>query len=89
VPAVKVVSVKVDDDTKRAMEGLSDVNWSEVLRGAIRARVELEQSLRIPIDRRRALAAGRAIDAFRASVAPSDFDSTKEIRKWRDRNWRS
>ncbi len=86
---MEVVSVKVDTETKRRMKKLSDVNWSEVIRMAIRARIEFEESLRSPIDRRRAIAAGRAIDAFRGSVPPSDFDSTKEIRKWRDRGWRS
>ncbi len=86
---MRVVSVKVDDDTKREMESLSDVNWSEVVRGAIRGRIEVERDLRKPIDRRRALAAARSMDAFRASVPPSDYDSAKEIRKWRDRNWRS
>jgi len=86
---VRVVSVKVDEETKREMEGLSDVNWSEVVRGAIRGRIEIERDLRKPIDRRQAFAACRAIDAFRASVPASDFDSTREIRKWRDRNWQS
>lgn len=86
---MRVVSVKVDEETKREMETLSDVNWSEVVRGAIRGRIETERELRKPIDRRRALAACRSMDAFRASVPPSSFDSAKEIRKWRDRNWQS
>lgn len=76
--------MKVDAATKKRMARLRDINWSEVLREAIRRRLEIEEWLRTPIDRRRAMAAARRMDAFRASVGPSDFDSTKEIRKWRD-----
>ena len=86
---MRVVSAKIDDETKRRMSRLSDVNWSEVVRNAIRGRIEIEESLRRPVDRRRAITASRGMDALRESIAPSDFDSTKEIRKWRDRNWQS
>jgi len=83
------VSFKVDAATKRRMTRLRDINWSEVLREAIRGRLEIEERLRAPIDRRRAIEAARRMDAFRARVGPSDFDSTKEIRKWRDLRRRS
>lgn len=79
----------MDDATKREMETLPDVNWSEIVREAIRGRIETERDLRKPIDRRRALEACRSIDAFRASVSASAFEGTKEIRKWRDRTWHS
>ena len=84
-----VVSFKVDSKTKKRMTRIRDINWSEVLREAIRRRLEIEERLRAPIDRRRALEAARRMDAFRAQVGPSDFDSTKEIRKWRDLRRRS
>jgi hypothetical protein len=71
------------------MARLSDVNWSEVVRNAIQGRIEMEENLRGPVDRRRAIAASRGMDALRESIAPSEFDSAKEIRKWRDRNWQS
>jgi len=86
---MEVVSIKVDPETKRRMEHLRDINWSEVLRQAIRRRLELEERLRAPVDRRRALAAARRMDDFRKRVGPSDFDSTREIRKWRDLRRRS
>jgi len=84
---VKVVSVKVDDDTKRRMDGLRDLNWSEVVRTAIQRRLEAEEALRRPVDRARAKRAGSAIDRLRQSLPPGDYDLTKEIRKWRDRNF--
>src|SRR3989449_5986047 len=83
---VKVVSVKVDDDTKRRMDGLRDLNWSEVVRTAIQRRLEAEEALRKPVDRARAKRAGRAIDRLRQSLPAGDYDLAKEIRKWRDRN---
>lgn len=86
---MEVVSVKVDAATKRRMEQFRDVNWSEVVRQAIRRRLELEEQLRKPVDRRRALAAARKMDEFRKRIGPSDFDSTREIRKWRDLRRRS
>lgn len=86
---MEVVSVKVDKETKRRMVLLKDINWSEVVRTAIRHRLELEEALRAPVDRRKALEAARRMDEFRQRIGPSDFDSTKEIRKWRDLRQRS
>jgi predicted transcriptional regulator len=86
---VEVVSVKVDEETKRRMARLRDINWSEVIRQAIRRRLDMEERLRAPIDRHRATEAARRMDEFRKRVGVSDFDSTKEIRKWRDLRWRS
>src|SRR5438094_10600940 len=81
---MEVVSFKVDASTKRRMARIRDINWSEGLRDAIRRRLELEERLRTPIDRRRALAAARRMDEYRNEIAPSEYDSTKEIRRWRD-----
>lgn len=86
---MEVVSVKVDPATKKRMSRFRDINWSEVLRDAIRRRLELEERLRIPIDRRRAIEAARRMDEFRSGIGPSDYDSTKEIRRWRDLRRRS
>ncbi|MEK6986937.1 MAG: hypothetical protein AABX97_02440 [Candidatus Thermoplasmatota archaeon] len=86
---MEVVSVKVDTDTKRRMNRLKDINWSEVLRQALRRRIDSEERLRSPIDRRRAAAAAHRMDEFRARVGPGEFDSTKEIRKSRDQHPRS
>ncbi len=81
--------MKVDKETKRRMALLRDINWSEVVRIAIRRRLEQEERLRAPIDRREAIEAARRMDEFRKRIGPSDFDSTKEIRKWRDLRQRS
>ena len=86
---MEVVSFKVDGTTKKRMSRIRDINWSEVLRDAIRRRLELEERLPAPIDRRRALEAARRMDEFRAQIGPGDYDSTKEIRRWRDLRRRS
>jgi hypothetical protein len=83
---VEVVTVKVDRATKRRMAKLREVNWSEVIREAIRRRLDLEEGLRAPFDQRRAMIAAKRMDEFRKRIGPVDFDSTKEIRKWRDRD---
>jgi len=85
---MEVVSVKVDPATKRRMAKFRDINWSEVLREAIRRRLELEERLRGPIDRRRAMEAARRMDEFRRQIGPSEYDSTKEIRLGREHRGR-
>ena len=86
---MEVVSFKVDGTMKNRMARIRDLNWSEVLREAVERRLDLEERLRAPIDRRRALDAARRMDEFRAHVGPSEYDSTKEIRRWRDQRRRS
>jgi len=80
---MKVVSLKVDDETKRRMEELRDINWSEVLRRAIQRRLQIEEELRKPIDRRRAIRAAEAIDKFRQKLLVG-WKGAEEIRKWRE-----
>jgi hypothetical protein len=77
------MSVRIDSETKHRMEDLGDVNWAEVIRRAVRERIELEDELRRPVNRRRTLRAMRAMDDIR-SRTNGRFDSTKEIRKWRN-----
>src|SRR3989441_10469530 len=68
------------------MDGLRDLNWSEVVRAAIQRRLEAEEALRKPVDRARAKRAGRAIDRLRQSLPAGEYDLAKEIRKWRGRH---
>jgi len=81
---MEVVSFKVDASTKRRMARLRDINWSEVLRDAIRRRLELEERLRGSANRHGTIEAARRMDEFRSQIGPSEYDSTKEIRRWRD-----
>jgi hypothetical protein len=78
-----VMSVRVDPEMKHRMTDLADVNWPEVIRQALRERIELEHELRQPLNKRRALRAARAMDDIRARTT-EPFNSMKEIRKWRD-----
>src|SRR5207244_2185297 len=55
---------------KKRMARIRDLNWSEVLREAVERRLDLEERLRAPIDRRRALDAARRMDEFRAHHPP-------------------
>jgi len=78
-----VVSVRVDDETKRKMDSYKDVNWSEVIRRAIRARVEVEKRLRRQIDRARALRASEDMERLRAKTS-GKWSGVEEIRRWRE-----
>ena len=77
------MSIRVDREIRGRMADMVDVNWSEVVRQALRERIELEEDLRRPLNRKRALRAARALGLLRQR-AKSAFDSTEEVRKWRD-----
>jgi hypothetical protein len=80
---VEVVSAKVDDDTRRRMRGLPDINWSEVIRQAILNKIEEEEARRIQVDREKIEKAAKETDALRTPSKPG-WDSTEEIRRWRE-----
>ena len=80
---MKVVSVKVDDQTKAKMKKMKDVNWSEVIRRAIAERIELEESLQNKIDRRRAMRASEEMEKLRHKTS-GIWNGVEEIRKWRE-----
>lgn len=80
---MKVVSVRVDEETKAKMDLYKDVNWSEVIRRAIKARVEVEERLHSRIDRARALKASEDMERLRAKTS-GKWSGVEEIRKWRE-----
>ncbi|HDI53109.1 MAG TPA: hypothetical protein ENF89_03030 [Candidatus Bathyarchaeota archaeon] len=80
---MSIVSVRVDRETKKKMERYRDVNWSEVIRRAIRARLEIEESLRSPIDRARAERAAMEMERIRAKTS-GRWRGAEEIRRWRE-----
>ncbi len=79
-----VMSVRIGASMKGRMAALGDVNWAEVIRKAVQDRLEVEEELRTPIDKRRARRAARHADELRSSLKSGRYDSRKEIRKWRD-----
>ena len=76
---MEVVSVKVDKETRDKMRRLSYINWSETVRRAIEAE-ELKNRNVDPRDIRAGLAIAASIRR-----KSGGWDSTEEIRKWRDR----
>ncbi len=79
---VDVVSARVDEDTRRRMRRLPQVNWSEVIREAIVKKIR-EEERRREIDPRDLREAARISDSLR--VPSEGWDSTEEIRRWRER----
>ncbi|MDA8054058.1 MAG: hypothetical protein M0Z77_00225 [Thermoplasmatales archaeon] len=80
---MEIISTKIEKDTKEKMRKFSYINWSEVIRESIRARIEEEESRTRAIDRNKI----KEAMSIAASVRkPSKgWNSTEEIRKWRDR----
>jgi len=79
----EVVSVKVDRRTKEKMRRFSNVNWSETIRDAIRNRLNQEELKERHLDLRELQEASKIADSIR-KPSPPGWDSTAEIRKWRD-----
>jgi len=78
---VDVISARVDDETRRRMRRLPHINWSEVIREAINDRIRREE--RREVDTADLREAAKITDSLRA---PSPgWDSTEEIRRWRER----
>ena len=70
------ISVRVDKALKKEMERLKEVNWSEIIREAIRARIDQEHQ--------RNLAKAVLINEQIRKSAPQNYDSTTIIREWRE-----
>jgi len=85
VEDMTVVTVRVDSELKKRMDRLRHVNWSEVVRRAIKERIALEETLtssRI-IDVKRLEEAIRDQDRLRSKTT-GKWSGAEEIRKWRD-----
>ena len=79
---VAVVSAKVDEETMRRMKEHPQVNWSAVMREAIDRKLAEEEARRRP-DPAKQREAARKADELRRPPPPG-WNSTEEIRKWRD-----
>ncbi|MEM2931098.1 MAG: hypothetical protein QW797_09620 [Thermoproteota archaeon] len=66
---MSVITIRIDDETRRKMRALKTVNWSHVVREAILKRIELEE-------RREAL---KRMDALTKRVKPV---SKGELVRW-------
>lgn len=81
----RTISVKIDEDTKSKMETFRDVNWAEVVRSAIKRRIELEEDMRRPINKARAIRASRHMLKLKSKTS-GRWSGVEEIRKWRERH---
>lgn len=80
---MEVVSAKVDKRLRDKMRKLGHVNWSEVIRRALSAKVEEEEArLLRSIDKESLIEASSMTDNIRKSS--KGWDSTEEIRRWRE-----
>ncbi|MGH9878410.1 MAG: hypothetical protein ACRD5H_12305 [Nitrososphaerales archaeon] len=84
----RTISVKVDEETKSRMETFSDVNWADVIRAAIRRRLEIEEDVRRPINKARAIKASKHMLKIKSKTS-GKWSGVEEIRKWRERRSQS
>jgi hypothetical protein len=80
---MKPISMRIDEKTKARMEAYPDINWSEIIRRAIKERLDIEESLRgKKFDHARALRATKTMMHLRAKTS-GKWNGAEEIRKWR------
>jgi len=79
---MSVISVRIDEQTRRKMKLLSHLNWSEVIRQAIIQKIKEEENRKRRLDPKMLKEAAEITDKIR-KPSPS-WSSTEEIRKWRD-----
>ena len=79
-----VFSVRIPEDLKNMMDALSSINWSEEIRFFLRQKVQEEMTRRNidPIKLEKAVESSYKLQEVH--TAEEDWDSTKELRKWRD-----
>ncbi len=77
-----VVSFRIDREVKRKMDELKHVNWSEVVRQAIIDTIRREEEKRREKDLSRIKKA--ALKSETLSRRVRDWNSTREIRRWRE-----
>ncbi len=70
------ISVRIDEKMKKEMEQMRQVNWSEIIREAIRDRLNQEKQ--------KNLAKAVLINERIRKKAPIGYDSTDIIREWRE-----
>ena len=75
--------MRVDEETKKKMERLKHVNWSNVIREAIRRRIELEEAMLRGIDRVRAMRASEDMKRLRTKTT-GRWSGVEEVRRWRE-----
>jgi len=78
-----IITLRVSDELKKKMDELKDVNWSEIARQAIKQKIT-ETELWQPVDVSLLKQASADTDALRRTI--KGWDSTAEIRKWRQRD---
>jgi len=77
-----IVNFRVDEETKRRMEKLRHLNWSELLRTYVEEVVSAEEK-RLPVERDRSLVEEgvREIEELRSS--PEGWSGAEVVIEWR------
>jgi len=78
---VEVISIRVPSEIKKKMREMKHINWSELIRQYIIEIIEREES--------RNLARALLLNEKNVIIPDKGFNSTEEIRKWREKvRWR-
>ena len=78
VTKMEIFSIRIDSQTKEDMKKLKNINWDEVVRKAIKERIEKEKQKNI--------AKAVLLNERVRKKASSNWDTTKIIREMRDKS---
>ena len=86
------LTIRLPDNLRQQMERFRDLNWSEVIREAIRSRILLETKRKASRNRRMMLRAVRRQDEIAEALASKysgTWSGVEVIRYWRDHRYSS
>ena len=86
------ITVRVPDELKKGMDQFSDLNWSEIIRRAIEARITFELTRRRFKNRAKMLEAARKQDELAEKLASrlkGAWSGVEVIRYWREHRYTS
>jgi len=88
---VTIITIRVPEELKKKLERFPEINWSEVVRQAIEARVHMEMARRQVRDRELMLKAFEAQDAIAAKTSKfkGEWSGVEVIRWWREHRYSS
>ena len=76
---VAIIRVRINDDTKRKMEKLKHINWSEIIREAVIKVLEKEKN--------RNIAKAVLLNEKVRKKAPEGWNSVEALRYWREHRY--
>jgi len=80
------ISLRIDQETYKKMKQIEHINWSAIIRKALKEQLEKQFQNESTFDKERAKKAAKEMDKIRNSgIFNKEKSGTEIIREWRDK----